>query len=130
MEEEKILETELRKKKEEYEAQVYKAEQALRKLKDRRISERKQFIRDNFILKEEHKKLLKEMEFLGMWLGDTVSIGADGKRPFGNSFMYEDIVRILGWEKPNDDLSNEQMEEARKLLEELPLALNEIIKKS
>ena len=76
---------------------------------------------------DEHKKLLSNMDFKGMWYGDTVSIGADGKRPFGNSSVYSDVARILGWELPNDDLSNEQVKRAEELLDELPYALNKII---
>ena len=76
---------------------------------------------------DEHKKLLKNMEFKGMWHGDSVSIGAEGKRPFGNSNMHGDIASILGWELPNDDLSDAQKERADVLLEELPFALNSIL---
>jgi len=84
-------------------------------------------IKKNFILKPSHIKLLKRMEFEGIFYGDLVSIGVGGKRPFGNSNTYGDIAEILGWEKPNDDLGNEQQIEAERLMHELPLAVNEII---
>jgi hypothetical protein len=79
-------------------------------------------------IKREHLKLLNRMEFEGIWLGDTVSIGVDGKRPFGNSNMYGDIAEILDWKLPNEDLSDEQREEADKLLQELPAVINAIFK--
>lgn len=91
---------------------------------------RARFIRDNYKLKPEHKKLLKEMEFSGIWYGDIVSIGADGKRPFGNSDMFDDVARILEWKLPNEYMSDEQREQAEILIDELPYALNEIIKDS
>tara|TARA_R110000868_G_scaffold13556_5_gene63073 strand:- start:514 stop:1020 length:507 start_codon:yes stop_codon:yes gene_type:complete len=74
----------------------------------------------------DHIKLLKSMEFLGGWDG-SVSIYAEGKRPFGNSGYMKDVARILGWKLPNDDLSDEQYEQANKLLEELPYALNNLL---
>ena len=86
-----------------------------------------QSIKENFTLKPEHIKLLQRMEFEGIFYGDLVSIGVGGKRPFGNSNTYGDIAEILGWEKPNDDLGNEQQIEAERLMHELPLAVNEII---
>ena len=81
----------------------------------------------NFKLREDHLKLLRNMVFVGMYPGDSVSIGVDGKRPFGNSWPYSDVAEILGWELPNDDLSDDQQIAAAILMDELPLALNEII---
>ena len=59
--------------------------------------------------------------------GDTVSIGVCGKRPFGNSYYYDDIADILGWQKPNEELSDKQTERADQLLYELPFMLNNIL---
>jgi len=77
---------------------------------------------------EEHKKLLKKMYFEGLWKGHIVSIGVDGKRPFGTSNYYSDIAEILNWELPNEDLSDVQRKKAEQLLDELPYALNKLIK--
>jgi hypothetical protein len=102
-------------------------EHQLWEIKDNKKNERERFIRDNYKLKDEHKKLLKRMEFKGIWYGDIVSIGADGKRPFGNSDMFDDVARILEWKLPNDYMSDEQREQAEILIDELPYALNEIL---
>jgi TolA-binding protein len=88
----------------------------------------KEQLEKNFKLTDEHIKLLQNMQFEGLWLGDAVSIGVDGKRPFGNSNCYRDIAEILGWKLPNDTLSDEQQEKADRLLDELPLAVNHILK--
>lgn len=74
----------------------------------------------------EHIKLLQAMEFLGSWNG-VVSLYAEGKRPFGNSDILKDVARILDWKLPNDELSDEQVDRANMLLDELPYALNNII---
>ena len=86
-------------------------------------------IRKNFRLKKDHIKLLKQMEFEGMWHADFVSIGASGKRPFGNSNILKDVARILEWKTEDaDELTLTQDSQARKLLDELHLAVNAIIK--
>lgn len=109
------------------EDQLFKLKNELRQVKeDEKELEQKQLI-ENFILNKDHIKLLKQMKFLGMFLGDTVCIGVDGKRPFGNSYIPRDIANILNWKLPNSDLSDEQLKQANKLFKELPLALNRII---
>ena len=93
----------------------------------RRKAER---IENGFILRREHVLLLREMYFDGLWYGDDVSIGVDGKRPFGNSGdIHEDVARILGWEINDDygELSGVQVEAAQRLLDELAMAVNAII---
>ena len=67
----------------------------------------------NLIVTDEHKKLLAEIDFLC------------------NKDIYieiRDVAKILNWELPNDDLSNEQYATAERLIKELPFALNKIIK--
>jgi len=117
-------EDEDRKKKEEIEyisSQISSIEYALNDHKSRRLA----LVKPT----EDHIKLLQNMEFRGLWYGATVSIGVDGKRPFGNSCTYSDIARILKWELPNDDLSDEQRQKADKLLDELPFVLNKVMQK-
>lgn len=78
---------------------------------------------------EDHKKLIKELNFVEYKNGgDYVYIGVDGKRPFGNSDIMQDVAEILKWKLPNDDLSEKQYEKAKQLLKELPYALNNLIK--
>lgn len=72
-------------------------------------------------------KLLKRMEFKGIFYGDRVSIGVSGKRPFGNSSIDKDIAEILDWNY-EDDLSDEQYLLIKKLWEDLPIFLNKLIK--
>ena len=87
-----------------------------------------QALKDNFILTEDHLKLLRSMEFKGLWEGDLFSIGVNGKRPFGNSNIFMDIAKILRWRLSKyHDLSYDQEDDARKLLDELPIAVNYII---
>lgn len=86
----------------------------------------------NFTLKEAHIKLLKETLFEYIDHGDLVKFGVEGKRPFGNSDYYEDMVRILGfnWKKDdNGQYTEEQYKKLENLLKELPLAVNHIIEK-
>jgi hypothetical protein len=93
----------------------------------RRYAER---LTAEFTLTREHILLLKRMRFEGLWCGDTVSIGVNGKRPFGNSDVHHDVATILGWELDHDaydSVSTEQHDAAQRLLDELPLALNAII---
>ncbi len=50
-----------------------------------------------FVINEDHLKLLKELEV--DW--NAMEFGApsiDIKRPFGNSDVYRDMVKALGWE--------------------------------
>lgn len=89
---------------------------------------RLQSLEKDLVVNEDHKKLLREMYFEYYPKGsDYVFIGVNGKRPFGNSNVDNDVARILKWKLPNDDLSDKQRKKAWKLLEELPYALNKII---
>ena len=94
------------------------------------VSERwKIDLEKNLVVTEEHRELLRNMYFKTYREGgDYVFIGVDGKRPFGDSSLYRCIAEILKWELPNDYLSNEQQERAERLIDELPFALNQILK--
>ena len=70
-------------------------------------------LKNNFVLTDDHKKLLAKIDWHRYNLYDRLEI--------------EDVVTILGWEKPNDDPSNKQIADANKLLKELPLAMTEIM---
>jgi hypothetical protein len=118
------LQTEVNRKRKELEG----LEWSLREARDKAIKDRDREIWQGFELSADHVELLKAAEFKYFESGgDYVLIGIEGKRPFGNSDVYRDVARVLGWKLPNDDLSDEQAELAGKLLRELPLALNEII---
>lgn len=73
-------------------------------------------------LEEDLKKLAdafyENLEFNDSW--EFGSVGVDGKRPFGNSFVEGDILDIIGWEPELEEedygcFSEEQMRYARKL---------------
>lgn len=73
--------------------------------------------------------LLKNMQFEGIWYGDLVSIGVEGKRPFGSSSGDYDIPRILSWNE--DEMSEKKIQSLiNALLDDLPNFLNDLIKKS
>lgn len=82
-----------------------------------------------FTLIEEHVKLARAMQ-VG-W--QDVEFGApeiDPKRPYGNSDVLTDIAEELGWDSEiNEDgeLSEQAAERARKLHEEMWIALQVIL---
>ena len=96
-----------------------------RKIKAQQIAKSKisKEIWDSWLL-----KLLKRMEFEGIFYNDIVSIGVDGKRPFGNSYINRDFVEILGWDWQDGKISDEQYHLINQLWEELPIFLNNIIR--
>jgi len=51
-----------------------------------------------FEIKEEHIKLLRAMN-VSWWDAEFGAPCIDPKRPYGNSDVHEDMIRILGWEK-------------------------------
>tara|TARA_R110000868_G_C10972986_1_gene771103 strand:+ start:7287 stop:7697 length:411 start_codon:yes stop_codon:yes gene_type:complete len=124
--------TALRMEKDTLQKRIYKGEEMLR---DQEISKEKAIetkVKEDFAkngVSEDCIKLLKEMEFRGLWCGDTVSIGVDGKRPFGNSSATQDVGEILGWEGIEEyGLSGQQEKKAWELMRQLPMAVNQIIK--
>ena len=89
-------------------------------------------VKSEFRLSADHLKLLKRMEFT-LSEGDCAhSVSADGNRPFGNGDWVEDIVEILGWTPVYDrsgDLDDGTYDRARRIMAELPFALNALIAK-
>ena len=86
-------------------------------------------VQAEFALRPEHIALLQRMKFELHEGTDLVSIGASGKRPFGNSDWVEDIFDILGWPPTydRDGIDEASEAKARRIMAELPLALNAII---
>lgn len=76
-------------------------------------------IHREYRLRPEHVTMAKAVAFAYMDFRNL--------RPFGNSDWRRDLAKVLGWELPNDDLSNEQHERADRLMRELPLALKELL---
>lgn len=67
-------------------------------------------LRENFKLTEEHKKIIK-------------AINWEVEDPY-NYMRTSDVCELLGYKKPNDDYSDEQYEAALKLLKEIPIAVS------
>jgi len=91
-----------------------------RKAEERRLRKMK----DEFVLKNEHILLLQKMEFKHFYNGGNhVFIGVEGKRPFGNSDIRQDVARICSLDIDAD------AEKIEALIEELPIAANYIFQK-
>lgn len=80
-----------------------------------------------FALTEEHLKLMAALDF-DVWLDtpydEQIVPAINLKRPFGNGGTEEEVCRILRWPSgPNAERPAAQLEQARNLLAELPLAL-------
>lgn len=67
-------------------------------------------LREEFKLTEEHKKIIKEINW-------------EAERPY-EYMETRDVCRLLEYKKPNDDYSDEQYDQALKLLKEIPIAVN------
>lgn len=67
-------------------------------------------LRENFKLTEEHKKIIK-------------AINWEVNDPYGY-MKVKDVCELLEYKKPNDDYSDEQYDAALKLLKEVPIAVN------
>jgi hypothetical protein len=118
-------------------AEATKLRERLRQIQDHTESKeralQRTWINDvnaSFVLTEDHVKLLRRMRFQIYEDTDLVSVGADGKRPFGNGDWVEDIYEILDW-KPEydaDGFTAATVERAQRIMAQLPLALNQIVK--
>jgi hypothetical protein len=89
---------------------------------ERMLVQRKEAeLKKNFVLKQEHILLLKQMDFKNYKNGgDFVFLGVEGKRPFGNSNIEGDVADICGLDYYED------REAIFDLLHELPFAINHI----
>lgn len=67
-------------------------------------------LRENFKLTEEHKKIIKAIQ----WEVDN---------PY-NYMETRHVCELLEYKKPNDDYSDEQYAQANKLLKEIPIAVS------
>jgi hypothetical protein len=85
-----------------------------------------------FLLKEEHIKLLK-----GMYVGFNTDMydgapAVDIKRPYGNKDIYPDMIRLLGWKQEldrNDEviITKETFEKLKILHQETAQALEVVL---
>lgn len=85
--------------------------------------------RDEFVLTEQHVKLLRNT--CTSWY--DAEFGApciDPKRPYGNSSVYHDMIRILEIDAPADEdgeYAEQLYEQLRNLHEELETALEVVL---
>jgi hypothetical protein len=81
-----------------------------------------------FILKEEHLKLLKEA-YVGWYDCEYGAPCIDPKRPYGNSDVERDIAEILNWKIDDeyDELSKSQLKEVENLHAETEIALQIVL---
>jgi hypothetical protein len=87
----------------------------------------------NLEVTDEHRKILSRLNFKQRhrvtWQGMYDIRLEDYKSPFGiRNSSNKEIARILNWELKDNKLSNEQWRRSDELLEELPHALNKILK--
>lgn len=68
-----------------------------------------------FVLTEAHKKIINEINWLD-------------KDPY-NNLEPRHVCELMNWKKPNDDYSDEQYEKAKRLLKEIPIAVEKFFGK-
>lgn len=107
---------------------LYRVRQERNKIQDE-ITRRERVRLSGLPVTEGHRKLMREMEFrLFDDGGGCVLIGVEGKRPFGESYVYRSVGRILGWVKEGEDMSDEQISRAIQIIRELPYAINKVLR--
>lgn len=86
-----------------------------------------------FRLKEEHIKLIKELNFRTAVVTDSSDKyrpTIDVKRPFGNSGVTSNVCEIMGWYSNEDgEYPEKAINKAEMLLIELPVALEIVVSK-
>ena len=82
----------------------------LRVLEELTERHHKKKLQEEFRLTEDHKKVIR-------------SINWEYHDPY-NYHRLGEVCEILEYKKPNDDYSDEQYEAARKIIEEIPIAVN------
>lgn len=108
--------------------QLYRVKQERNKIQDE-ITRRERVRLSGLPVTDDHRKLMREMEFrLFDDGGGCVLIGVEGKRPFGESYVYSSVGRILGWVKEGEDMSDEQVSRAIQIIRELPYAINKVLR--
>lgn len=86
-----------------------------------------------FRLKEEHIKLISELNFRTATIVDSADRyrpAIDLKRPFGNSGATTNVCEIMGWHSNEDgEYAERDIKRAEMLLVELPVALEIVVRK-
>ena len=78
-------------------------------------------------LNADHLKLLGKVSWhSNLYRGDGASLYVEGKRPFGNSGIEDDMFGLLGWDVAPENLE-EGSERAWELFDELQFALIDVI---
>jgi|APGre2960657468_1045069.scaffolds.fasta_scaffold89377_2 hypothetical protein len=138
LEKAKILLLDLEKQKKEIESRICKGKEICEKLENQIYYKRLEEIENNLegeLIERLTLKFLKRMEFENINYGQIVSVGASGKRPYGNSFIENDIVECFKSEKKltdesfvvDDYLSNKGWDLYNIIKHKIPYLLNKII---
>jgi hypothetical protein len=138
LEKTKILLLNLEKEKKEIESRICEGKRFCEKLENQIYYKRLEEIENNLggeLIERLTIKFLKRMEFENINYGDVVSVGASGKRPYGNSFIEGDIVECFKSEKKltdkyfvvDDYLSNKGWDLYSIIKHKIPYLLNKII---
>ena len=83
-----------------------------------------------FELTEDHLKLLSELNIDHQYGAYEGAPGADEKRPFGNSDVWEDIVDILGLgykQDENGNYSRAEMDYLQKIFKQVAVAMSIVL---
>lgn len=81
----------------------------IRTLEETISRRRYKLLKENFKLTEDHKKIIRSMN----WECNDPYRSIDTRR----------VCELLDYQKPNDDYSDEQYEQANRLIDEVPIAL-------
>jgi hypothetical protein len=138
LEKAKILLLDLEKQKKEIESRICQGKEFCEKLENQIYYKRLEEIEKNLggeLIERLTLKFLKRMEFENINYGQIVSVGACGKRPYGNSSIENDIVEFFKSEKKltdesfvvDDYLSNKGWDLYNIIKHKIPYLLNKII---
>jgi hypothetical protein len=138
LEKAKTLLLDLEKQKKEIESRICEGKKFCEKLENQIYYKRLEEIQKNLggeLIERLTLKFLKRMEFENINYGQIVSVGACGKRPYGNSSIENDIVEFFKSEKKlidesfvvDDYLSNKGWDLYNIIKHKIPYLLNKII---
>jgi uncharacterized protein YpiB (UPF0302 family) len=138
LEKAKTLLLDLKDQKQKIEGRILEGENYCKNLENKIYYKRLEEIQKNLgseLIERLTLKFLKRMEFENIDYGQIVSVGACGKRPYGNSSIENDIVEFFKSEKKltdesfvvDDYLSNKGWDLYNIIKHKIPYLLNKII---
>lgn len=82
---------------------------------------------ENLVVTDVHRNLIRRLNIEGSLDYKDIIIQIDQKRPFGNSFIENDIAEVMGIEKGDDGYTDDQTKQMDQIIEELPFALRIVL---